>query len=184
MKTHSRYLIALALGAAMLAGCNNKKETTTTSAGNSIAVGDVQSTVNKQLDAAGLGDVKVAVDTDKSLITLTGNVKDDESKAKAEQIAKDNATTFAVANEIAVQPPGMASEAKDVSKDLDDGIESNFKAALVSHHMNGHGIHYKSVNQSLELSGRVKSASINKQLEALAKDVPNVKEVVNKIEVR
>lgn len=168
----------------MVAGCNNKKETTTTSAGNAIAVGDVKSTIGKQLDAAGLGDVKVDVDTDKSLITLTGNVKDDESKAKAEQIAKDNAATFAVANEIAVQSPGMASEAKDVSKDLDAGIENNFKAALVSHHMNGRGLHYKSVNQSLELSGRVKSASIKDQLEALAKDVPNVKEVVNKIEVR
>lgn len=174
------------LAAALLvgAGCNRPKQTTTTSAGNAISVDDIHSTVAKQLDAAGLGDVRVDVDKDKTLITLTGDVSDDASKAKAEQIAKDNATTFSVANEIGVRPQGMTSEAKDVSKNLDSAIEDNFKAALVSHHMNGHSLHYKSVNQTLELDGTVKSDSIRKQLEALAKDVPNVKEVVNKIDVK
>lgn len=186
MKRYRKVLIGAAMVAslALTTGCNNKKETTTTSAGNPIAVDDLKSTISKQLDAAGLNDVKIAVDKEKSLITLTGNVKDDDSKAKAEQVAKDNASSFSVANEIAVQPTGMTGDAKEVSKDLDDAIEKNYKATLVSHHMNGHTVHFKSVNQTLELDGRVKSESIKTQLEELAKTVPNVKEVVNKIEVR
>ncbi len=42
-----------------------------------MSVDDIHSTVAKQLDAAGLGNVKVDVDKDKSLITLTGDVNDD-----------------------------------------------------------------------------------------------------------
>lgn len=177
LKKLSVALMALTL----VVGCNNKKETTTTSAGNPIAVDDIKSTVSKQLDAANLGDVKVDVDKDKKLVTLRGDVKDEASKAKAEQIAKDNATAFAVANEIGVRPENAKGDAKDVSKNLDDGIEKNYKAALIAHHLNGYSVHYKSVNQVLEISGRVKSNAVRSQLEALAKDVPNVKEVVNKV---
>ncbi len=78
----------------------------------------------------------------------------------------------------------MKGDAKEVSKNLDSAIEDNFKAALVSHHMNGHSLHYKSVNQTLELNGTVKSDTVRSQIEALAKEVPNVKEVVNKIDVK
>ena len=176
--------IAIFVSALLLTACNSKQETTTTASGNPVAVGDIGSTVNKQLDAAGLDDVHVSVDKDKQLITLTGNVKDDQAKEQAAKIAHDNATTFNVANEIGVQPEGMKSEAKDVSKALDDGIESNFKAMLISHNMNGHSVRYKSINQTLELDGSVKSASIRDQLQALARTVPNVKEVVNKVEVK
>ena len=186
MERYRKFLIGAAIvsSLALATGCTNKKETTTTSAGNPIAVDDIKSTVSKQLDAAGLNDVKVSVDKEKSLITLTGNVKDDASKAKAEQIAKDNASSFAVADEVAVQPPGMTGDAKEVSKDLDDAIEKNYKALLVSHHMNGHSVRFKSVNQTLEVNGHVKSESIKTQLEELARTVPNVKEVVNKVEVK
>ncbi len=180
VKTLITALIALTL----MAGCNNKKETTTTSAGNPIATGDVKSTISKQLDAANLGDVKVDVDQDKKLITLRGDVKDEASKARAEQIAKDNATTFAVANEIGVRPENAKGDAKEVSKDLDDAIEKDYKAALIAHHLNKYSVHYKSVNQVLEISGSVKSNSVRSQLEALAKDVPNVKEVVNKVKTK
>ena len=176
--------IAVLCAALTFAACNRKQETTTTASGNAIAVDDVRSTLSKQLDAAVLNDVHVSVDKDKKLITLTGNVKDDQYKAQAEKIAKDYATTFNVANEIGVVPPGMKGEAKDVSKALDDGIESNYKALLISHNMNGHSVHYKSINQTLELDGSVKSQQIRDQLQALARTVPNVKEVVNKIEVK
>lgn len=184
MKNRSKYLITAVAALALFAGCNNKKDTTTTSAGNAIAVDDVKSTISKQLDAAGMNDVKVSVDKDKSLVTLSGNVKDDASKAQAEQIAKDNASSFAVANEIGVQPAGATGEAKEINKDLDKGIENNFKAMLVAHKMNTHSVRYKSVNQTLEINGSANSQAMSDQLEKMAKTVPNVKEVVNKIEVK
>ena len=59
--------------------------------------------VEKQLDQNSLKDVKVAEDRDKGVLTLKGEVKSEEAKAQAEEIAKANAGGMVVANEISVR---------------------------------------------------------------------------------
>jgi osmotically-inducible protein OsmY len=57
------------------------------------------------------------------VVTLTGTVLTESEKAQAESIAKSEAGSQVVANEIAVRPPGIESEAKAVDADLDKAIE-------------------------------------------------------------
>src|ERR1700751_5862639 len=75
---------------------------------------DVKNQVSKALANAGYKDVKVAPNNDKQLVTLTGDVKTQEDKEKAEDIAKSAATGFLVSNEIGVRPEGAESDAKKI----------------------------------------------------------------------
>src|SRR6202166_1759826 len=88
--------------------------------------------VQKALQQADLKDVTVSEDKDKNTITLGGKLHSDDAKAKAAEVAKSAAGARIIANEISVQPVGSESEAKDVASNLDDGIEKNYKAALIA----------------------------------------------------
>jgi hyperosmotically inducible periplasmic protein len=77
-----------------------------------------------------LGVVKVSQDREKRVLTLTGDVETPDQKAQAENVAVQIAPGYAISNEIGVRPVGAESQAKAVDSNLDDGIESNFKAAL------------------------------------------------------
>src|SRR5271170_4024655 len=86
---------------------------------------DVTDSLRKSLDQAGLRDVTVSQDRDKGIVTLGGQVTSDGDKAQAETLAKTLAGTQVVANQIAVIPPGLEKDAKEVNSDLDEGIEKN-----------------------------------------------------------
>src|SRR2546423_12918854 len=73
---------------------------------------DVTDQIKDSLKANNLGDVKVTEDKDKGVITLSGDVKSDEEKTQAEDIARKSAGGLIVANEIGVRPEGSAGEAK------------------------------------------------------------------------
>src|SRR5204863_9716164 len=88
--------------------------------------------VKTALEQADLKDVTVSEDTDKNTITLGGTLHSEDAKQNAADVAKANAGSRIVVNEVSVQPVGQESEAKKVASNLDDGIENNFKAALVS----------------------------------------------------
>jgi hyperosmotically inducible periplasmic protein len=161
-------LLALVLG---LAGCSqtNKKS----QADN----------VRNALEQADLKDVHVSDDADKNTVTLTGALHSDEAKNKAADVAKSAAPDRIIANEISVQPVGNESEAKGVNSNLDDGIENNYKAALISKHLNKQSIHYDANNGVLTLKGNVKTPTQKAEAERLASNIPNVQQVVNQIEV-
>jgi len=89
--------------AAMLLGCSNTNKTP-----------DVTDNVRKALDQAGFKDVSIKQDRDKGVVTLTGTVPTESDKAQAESIAKANAESQVVSDEISVRPPGNESEAKTV----------------------------------------------------------------------
>lgn len=162
-------LVALGL-LAILPGCSANKSP------------DVAPQIRQSLDQAGLHNVNVHQDRDKGVITLSGDVNSEDDKSKAESIAKSAAGSEAVANEIAVRPPND-NDAEKIDSALDDGIEKNLKAAFLRHKLN------KEVNTSVKngvvtLSGKVRSQAQRKQAEKIAKGVPNVKEVVNELEVK
>jgi hyperosmotically inducible protein len=162
---------ALAIG--LLAGCS-------TGSTNSP---DVVEAVQKNLDQAHLSDVGVSQDRDKGVVTLNGHVASEADKTQAETIAKSVAPGQVIADEIAVIPPGAGSDAKTVNADLDKGIEDNVTAALVQAHLKK-GIDFDVKNGVVKLTGEVNSEAKRVKVESIASQVPNVKQVVNEVEVK
>ena len=144
---------------------------------------DVTDTLRTSLDQAGLKDVSVSQDRDKGVITLTGTTASESDKSQAESIAKSIAGPQVVSDQIAVRPPGDESTAKKVDSDLDKGIEKNFDAVLVRHKLDS-AVKYDVKNGVLTLTGHVNSQSRRAWVEKLATGVPNVRQVVNELEVK
>lgn len=140
--------------------------------------------VKTALEQADLKDVTVNEDTDKNTITLGGTLHSEDAKQNAADVAKANAGSRIVVNEVSVQPVGQESEAKKVASNLDDGIENNFKAALVSKGLDKEHIRFDAKNGVLKLKGTVKTASQRKEAEQLAQNVPNVQQVLNELDVK
>ncbi len=143
----------------------------------------VSDSVRVALDQAGFKDVSVSQDRDKGVVTLGGHVARDGDKAQAESIARSIAGTQVVANQIAVIPPGVESEAKTVNSDLDKGIESNLDAALIMNNLH-ESVKYAVKNHTVTLTGEVDSPAKRAQAEAVASAVPNVQQVVNVLQVK
>jgi osmotically-inducible protein OsmY len=144
---------------------------------------DVSDIIRKSLDQANLKDVSVSQDRDKGVVTLGGHVAADADKSKAESIAKSIATGQVVANQIAVIPKGLEKETKTVISDLDQGIEKNLDAALIQNKMHD-DVKYKVKSAVVTLTGEVNSQNKRDQAEQVAMKVPNVKQVVNDLQVK
>jgi hyperosmotically inducible periplasmic protein len=144
---------------------------------------DVTDNIRKSLDQSGYKDVSVSQDRDKGVVTLTGTVATDSDKAQAESIAKSSAGAQVVADQIAVRPPGNESDAKTIDSDMDKAIEKNLDAMLVKNKLKK-DVKYDVKNGVVTLTGDVISQSRRAQVEKLASTVPNVKQVVNELEVK
>lgn len=158
----------------LLVGCNHNQRP------------DEKYAVDSAMTRNGLGVVKVSQDRDKGVMTLTGDVESATQKTQAEAVAKQSAPDYVVANELAVRPAGADnSQAKAVDNSLDNGIEDNFKAALKAHKaLDDQSVHYDATNGTLVLKGSVKTAAQKREAMMLAKNIPNVKQVVNELEVK
>jgi osmotically-inducible protein OsmY len=144
---------------------------------------DVSDSIRKSLDQADLKDVSVTQDRDKGIVTLGGHVARDEDKSQALDLAKSLAGAQVVANEIAVVPLGVEKEAKAVNSDLDQGIEKNLDATLIQNQMHD-DVKYEVKSGVVTLTGEVNSQKNRDQAEKLATEVPNVKQVVNTLQVK
>jgi len=174
MKTITPYLSLLALLAiGTLAGCST----------DSTKAADVSGSIRTSLDQAGLKDVSVTQDRDKSVVTLGGHVATDGDKGQAESIARTMAGIQVVANQIAVLPPGDESDAKRMNSDLDKGIESNLHAALIPESLED-SVKYSVKNNVVTLTGDVDSQAKRGRAQEVASRVPNVQQVVNELQVR
>ena len=140
--------------------------------------------VKNALKQADLKDVTVSDDADKNTITLGGTLHSEEAKQRAAEVAKSAAGNRQIANEISVQPLGEESNARSIASNRDDAIEDNYKAELLSRHLDKESIHYKAKNGVLVLTGSVKNPQQKEEAYELARKVPNVRQVVNQIEVR
>ncbi len=140
--------------------------------------------VKTALEQADLKDVSVSEDVDRNTITLSGTLHSDDSKQRAGDIAKASAGGRVVVNEVSVQPVGMESESKAVASNLDDGIEKNYKAALIAKGLDKEHIRFDAKNGVLTLKGNVATTTERRQAEQLAQAVPNVQQVLNEIDVK
>lgn len=143
MKARNVLLSVFPLFVVGITGCSNTNKSP-----------DVTDNIRKSLDQAGYKDVKVSEDRDKGVVTLTGDVATDSDKAQAESIAKSNAESLVVADQVAVRPPGNESEAKTVDSDLDKAIEKNLDATLVKHRLKK-DVKYDVKNGVVTLTGDV-----------------------------
>jgi osmotically-inducible protein OsmY len=143
---------------------------------------DVSDSIRKSLDQAGLKSVTVTQDTDKGIVTLGGQVASDNQKAQAESLAKSLAGAEVVADQIAVIPAGGEKDALAINSDLDQGIEKNLDAALIQNKIKGL-VNFSVKNGVVTLTGEVASEDIRTNAEKAATGVPNVRQVVNAIEV-
>jgi hyperosmotically inducible protein len=157
-----------------LAGCNRDAQHP-----------DVKDAVDSAMTSNNLGVVKVSQDRDKGVLTLTGDVISADDKARAETVAKGAAPGYTIANDLGVRPQGNEDQAKSVDSKLDDGIKDNYKAALKAHkNLDDQSISSDVKNGTITLTGSVKTAAQKAEAAKLAKTVPNVKEVVNELEVK
>ena len=158
-------------GAMVIAGCNKTHP-------------DEKSAVTNSLNGNNLSAVSVSQDQDKGVMTLSGNVDNADAKSQAETLAKQAAPDYTIANEIGVRPPQVAN-AGAVASNLDSAIEDNFKAAIKAHeNLNDQSIRASAKNGTLVIKGSVKTAAQKKEVGTLAKQVPNVQQVVNELEVK
>jgi len=158
-------------GAMVIAGCNKTHP-------------DEKSAVTNSLNGNNLSAVSVSQDQDKGVITLSGNVDNADAKSQAESLAKQAAPDYTIANEIGVRPPEVAN-AGAVASNLDSAIEDNFKAAIKAHeNLNDQSIHASAKNGTLVIKGSVKTAAQKKEVGTLAKQVPNVQQVVNNLQIK
>jgi hyperosmotically inducible protein len=174
MKTHTLSVAVLALFAVgILAGC-------TAAAAKSP---DVADSIRAALDQAGLKSVSVSQDRDKGIVTLGGQVASDGDRGQAESLAKSLAGAQVVADQIAVIPIGAEKDAKVVNADLDAGIEKNLDAALVQNKMHD-TVKYAVKSGVVTLTGNVMSQSLRENAEQVATMVPNVRQVVNDLQIK
>ena len=168
-------LLALAMilsGILVLAGCQNHP-----------LHPDERSGVANALNNNNLNSVSVSQDRDKGVMTLTGNVGSNDLRSQAESLAKQAAPDYTIADEIGVRPAGN-SQAGTVASNLDTAIEHNFKAAIKEHqNLDDQSIGYQAKNGTLVLKGSVKTVVQKKEAGDLAKEIPNVLQVVNEIKV-
>ena len=162
--------VAIAIAASL--GCSDRSKAP-----------DVARDIRHALDEGGLNDVSVSQDRDKGVVTLGGKVGTDDDKAKAESLAKSMAGNEVVANEIGVRPNGDEGNAKKVDSDLDSGIDKNLDAMLVQHKLKN-DVRYDVSNGVVTLKGTVSSPDRRSSVQKLAEQVPNVKQVVNELEVK
>jgi hyperosmotically inducible protein len=174
MKTLRLSVTVLALLAVgILAGCS----------GTATKSPDVSDSIRKSLDQAGFKDVSVSQDRDKGIVTLGGQVASENDKSQAESLAKSIAGAQVVADQIAVIPVGAEKEAKTVNSDLDEGIEKNLDAALIQNKLHKE-VKYEVKSGVVTLTGEVNSQSKRDHAERVATNVPNVKQVVNDLQVK
>ena len=164
-------LTLLAIGATL--GCS----------GASAKSPDVSDNIRNSLDQAGFKNVSVKEDRDKGVVTLGGNVTSENAKSQAESLAKSLAGAQVVADEIAVIPVGVEEDAKAVNSDLDKGIEKNLDAALIQNKMHDN-VKYEVKSGVVTLTGEVNSQNKRDNAEKVATNVPNVKQVVNDLQVK
>jgi hyperosmotically inducible periplasmic protein len=144
---------------------------------------DYKGNVKAALQQADLKDVTVSEDDAKNTITLGGTLHTEEAKNRAATVAQANAGPRIIANEISVEPVGNEHDARKIESNVDDGIESNFKAVLISKGLDKEHIRYDAKNGVLTLKGSVKNTEQRKEAQELARNTPNVQQVVNEIQV-
>ncbi len=163
---------------------NNAPANASNPAAASSNTADVKDAVSKALEQADLKDIHVQDDAGKNVTTLTGVVHSPQAKQKAGDVAKSAAPARIIANEIAIQPVGAESQARNIASNVDDGIEKNFKAAMIANGLDKEHIRASAKNGVLTLKGTVNTQAQRDEAQQIGASVPNVAQVINELQVK
>lgn len=150
--------------------------------GGSTKLPAVTSGIRASLDQFGYKDVSVTQDRNKGVVTLSGRVSAEADKEQAESIARSAASGQIVSDEIVIVPSGAEKMAVSANSDLDKGIAENVRAALIQNRVK-QNVSYRVKSGVVTLRGTVTSQLRNAQVEEIVSNVPNVKQVVNRLQV-
>lgn len=173
MRLYSVVLMAvLALGA--LVGCSSQRANTPPAKDNVV----------NALKNKGMDNINVDENRDKGVITLKGDVRSEDQRREAGEIAQSAAPGRVISNELAVRPAGEEGTAKKIESNTDDAIESSFKAQIAAHHWDNQHIRFDAKNGVLTLKGDVDTAAQRAQVEKVATKIDGVRQVVNELNVK
>jgi len=145
---------------------------------------DDKGAVTDALNNNNLGKIDVSQDREKGVMTLKGNVDSDSDKQNAENLVRQAAPGYTIADEIGVRPPEEHNAGAVASKQ-DSAIEDNFEASIKAHqNLDDQSIHGSAKNGTLVITGSVKTSTQKTEVTTLAKRVPDVQQVVNELEVK
>ena len=144
---------------------------------------DVTPGIRQSLASAGYKGISVDQDRDKGVIKLSGKVADENSRQRAAAIAASMAQGQVVANELALITPGAERASDNMNSDIDDGIEKNLHAALISASLDKQ-VHSSVKNGVITLTGEVSSPALRDQVAQVAASVPYQRQVINELQVK
>jgi hyperosmotically inducible protein len=144
----------------------------------------VKDAVVQSLKQGGYDNVNVDENRDKGVITLKGDVKSEDDKTRAGQLAQQAAAGRVVANELGVRPEGMEGMAKDVQSNTDDAIKNHWQATVAANKWENQHINADVKNGVLTLKGDVDTAAQRTAAEKAAAAIPGVQQVVNELTVK
>jgi len=173
MKLSSALLVLeLLLAAAAFTGC----------AGVSAKSAEVSGDIRASLDQFGYKDVSISEDRVRSVLTLTGRVSAEADREEAESIVRSMTAGQIISDEIEVKPARIGGAGKTASADLDKKIAKNVDAALIENKVKKN-VSYAVKSGVVTLKGSVNSKFRRAQVEEIASGIPNVKLVVNELQV-
>jgi osmotically-inducible protein OsmY len=168
-------ILLIALGALLLlafVGCDRRN------VADSAITARVKSRLAADTDA---GALKIDVDTNGGVVTLTGTVPSQSEKTQAEQIAGNTEGVARVINNITVAPNNTGENGAGVTAD-DLLIRSRIRARYVSEGIAGANITVKGGMVTLE--GDVESSRDKIRAESIARATSGVKNVNNLLVVK
>ncbi len=165
----SSVLIITLVAIATFSGC----------ATSSAKSADVSASIKTSLADAGLKNISVVQDRHKAVVTLTGQVLSEMQRSEAESIARSMAAGEIVGNEIEVTP---ASDGP-TNAEFDGEIGTQVRAVLLQHQLRKY-VRYEVKGGIVTLTGEVDSATRRADAESLVTGVPNVRQVVDKLQVK
>jgi hyperosmotically inducible periplasmic protein len=138
--------------------------------------------VTSALAQDNLSNLVVSQDRQKGVITLTGTVPSQEKKFQAEDIVKNAAPKYTLADETTVVPPPSA--VVPAQSDTDIAIQDQFNKDVKKHrYLADDDMTAKSTNGDVVLTGTVRTDFDKREAEKLAKAIPNVQKVENNLQV-
>lgn len=166
---------------AFLAGCNSQ------AIDDSAITAKVKSKLATDSQTSA---IKISVETNGGVVTLTGNVPSDTEKSKAETLAKSTDGVKRVQNEIKVTPESSSTvgdkageTAKEAGEAISDAaILTKLKAKLLADGITGTDVDV--TNGAVVLKGQVEDAQKKSKAEELARNTGGVKDVRNELTVK
>jgi hyperosmotically inducible protein len=171
-------ILFAATAAACLTGCKSG-DRYTQSTGEYIDDANVTRHVKSALESDVYKYPNVSVMTFKGTVQLSGFVSESAQKQRAASLAKGVPGAKDVVNNITVQTAQAMPESID-----DTSLTKRVKNALAGDDYKYPEVSVITMNGTVQLSGFVNQEAQKDKAETLAKAVPGVKEVVNKITVK